>query len=141
MQQRLGHSHVPSYETVVTYHSVSVIYETLRSFFKAKDDPQVDWALENQYEEIRRELLALSIPKGSSLFGPTLFDENQRNIGRGAAGLVRRQQRQSRFLEIGIVSLASPLISVLLTSNSNGCHRQIPLHRHQKATVVIATTP
>ena len=90
LQQTLGYpdSRFPRYEAVGTYHSVMVIYQTLRSFFKAQDVPRVVSTLENDYELMRREMLDLSM-SSNSLFGPTLFDENRRNVGRGAAGLVR----------------------------------------------------
>lgn len=77
-----------SYGALGAYHAIYMIYQTTASFVKTKDLPDVDGAYQNQYEELRRHMLGLSIPK--SLYGPTSFGANRRNIGRGSAGLVRK---------------------------------------------------
>ncbi|CAB9515324.1 Gamma-aminobutyric acid (GABA) B receptor [Seminavis robusta] len=80
-----SHGYKPDYDALGTYHAVYLAYKNTASFVKTKDNPNVHDVYANQYEEDRRHLLGLSVPK--SLFGPTSFDENQRNIGRGSAGM------------------------------------------------------
>lgn len=85
LQKRFDHPTLPAYGALGAYHGIYLMYQNIRSFFKGKDFPQVQLGFETQYEEIRRNLLDLSVPK--SLYGPTSFDEHRRNIGRGSAGL------------------------------------------------------
>ncbi|CAB9515323.1 Gamma-aminobutyric acid (GABA) B receptor [Seminavis robusta] len=80
-----SHGYKPDYDALGTYHAVYLAYKNTASFVKTKDNPNVHDVYANQYEEVRRHLLGLSVPK--SLFGPTSFDENRRNIGRGSAGM------------------------------------------------------
>jgi len=59
------------------------MYKNIFSYLKAQDYPDVESTIQDSYEELRRYLLDLSIPK--SLYGPTIFDEDRRNVGRGSA--------------------------------------------------------
>lgn len=59
------------------------MYRNIWSFFKAQDFPEVEFTLRNRYEDLRRNMLDLSIPK--TLYGPTIFDGYRRNVGRGSA--------------------------------------------------------
>jgi len=95
-QRRLDLPILPSSVALGSYHGIYLMYHNLRSFFKGKDFPQVYLALETQYEEIRRDLLDLAVPR--SLYGPTSFDESRRNIGRGKlAGTVRPKVTSNCF--------------------------------------------
>ncbi|CAB9529372.1 acid type B receptor subunit 2 [Seminavis robusta] len=77
--------YAPAYGALGAYHAIYLMYKNTASFVKTKDFPNVHDIYQNQYEEIRRHLLGLSVRR--SLYGLTSFDENQRNIGRGSAGM------------------------------------------------------
>ena len=68
-----------------SYHAIYIIYKNVWSFFKTQDSPQVELFQDSRlhYEELRRGMLDLSIPK--TLYGPTMFDSDRRNVGRGSA--------------------------------------------------------
>ena len=74
------------YGAMGSYHSIYVAYQNIKTFFKTKDKPTVMEVFQTDYEEIRRSLVGMNLPR--SLYGPTVFDENRRNVGRGAAGIV-----------------------------------------------------
>jgi hypothetical protein len=84
-KERFNHTNLPSYGILGSYHGIYLMYMNVRSFFKGKDSPEVQVAFQNQYEELRRNMLDLSAAK--TLYGPTSFDDSRRNIGRGSAGL------------------------------------------------------
>ena len=69
-----------------TYHALYIMYKNVESYFKTEDEPMVARAFDQNYEQIRRELLGLNVPL--SINGPTAFDRNRRNVGRGSAGMV-----------------------------------------------------
>ncbi|CAB9525581.1 Gamma-aminobutyric acid (GABA) B receptor [Seminavis robusta] len=75
----------PHYGAVGAYHAIYLMYKNTASFVKTKDFPNVNDIYQTQYEEVRRHLLGLSVRH--SLYGLSSFDENQRNIGRGSAGM------------------------------------------------------
>lgn len=91
-QEMLDHmaeefEYVPSYGALGAYHAIYLMFANIRSFFKGKDEPAVaeTFASREGYEEMRRGMLDLSLPH--TLYGPTSFDENRRNVGRGSAGM------------------------------------------------------
>lgn len=85
MSEEFGYN--PSYAALGAYHSIYLMYQNIRSFFKGKDQPEVaeTFADPERYEELRRSMMDLSLPH--TLYGPTSFDEHRRNAGRGSAGM------------------------------------------------------
>ena len=61
-------------------------------------DPEIDFSSKEGSERLRRGMLALH---ADTLFGPFVFDENQRNTGRAPAGMqwlpFRPEQTRGRF--------------------------------------------
>lgn len=66
-----------------TYHACYLMYKNVWHHFKTKDIPNVMENFQHSYEEIRRSMMDLSLPK--TLYGPTNFDHDRRNVGRGSA--------------------------------------------------------
>jgi 7 transmembrane sweet-taste receptor of 3 GCPR len=85
MEKEVGYK--PDYSALGTYHAIYLMFANVRSFFKGKDEPAVaeTFASAKGYEEMRRAMLDLSLPR--TLYGPTSFDQNRRNVGRGSAGM------------------------------------------------------
>ena len=79
---RLGYT--MEYGATGAYHAIYLMFKNTESFVKTQDDPQIDAMYQERYEEVRRHMLGLNIRK--SLYGPTNFDENRRNVGRGSVG-------------------------------------------------------
>ena len=77
--------YTPDYGALGSYHAIYLMYQNIRSVFKGKDVPHVQDTFDQSYEEIRRSMHDLSLPH--TLYGATAFDENQRNVGRGSAGM------------------------------------------------------
>ena len=73
-----------SYDHVVSYSIPKLIADLIQSFFRIADSPNVSDAFSNRYEDVRRKLLYINT---QSVFGPISFNQFQRNIGRGAAGV------------------------------------------------------
>jgi len=73
-----------NYDHVVSYAIPLLFSQHIKSFFRIQNTPDVVGAFENNYEEMRRALLVL---RTETIFGPVSFNEDQRNAGRGAAGM------------------------------------------------------
>jgi hypothetical protein len=79
-QRKFGYQ--GNYDTVVSY-AIAMLYAShLQAFFRVVDEPDVEDAFLNRYEELRRNLVVLN---ADTLFGPVVFNQNQRNMGRGSA--------------------------------------------------------
>lgn len=71
---------------VVACYSIAVLFSHhIQSRYRIIDHPKIeeDFASDVAYETLRRDLLGLTT---NTLFGPFSLDDNQRNVGRGAAG-------------------------------------------------------
>eukprot|EP00816_Leptocylindrus_hargravesii_P002606 CAMPEP_0196809070 /NCGR_PEP_ID=MMETSP1362-20130617/9032_1 /TAXON_ID=163516 /ORGANISM="Leptocylindrus danicus, Strain CCMP1856" /LENGTH=909 /DNA_ID=CAMNT_0042183635 /DNA_START=103 /DNA_END=2832 /DNA_ORIENTATION=- len=73
-----------SYDTVASYAIPWIFSRHIISHFRIFDVPNVTDVFLNNYEQMRRSLAILN---ANSIFGKVSFDENQRNIGRSAAGV------------------------------------------------------
>jgi len=73
-----------NYDHVVSYAIPNLIADLLRSFFRIDDVPDAADAFSNRYEDLRR---ALSYINAHTIFGLVSFNDFQRNIGRGGAGM------------------------------------------------------
>eukprot|EP00521_Asterionellopsis_glacialis_P009047 CAMPEP_0195283310 /NCGR_PEP_ID=MMETSP0707-20130614/1897_1 /TAXON_ID=33640 /ORGANISM="Asterionellopsis glacialis, Strain CCMP134" /LENGTH=975 /DNA_ID=CAMNT_0040342455 /DNA_START=118 /DNA_END=3045 /DNA_ORIENTATION=- len=72
------------FDLVVSY-AIPVLYsQHIIASYRIDDDPDPlqDFNSEKEYELLRRDFVIL---KADTIFGPVTFDENQRNVGRGAA--------------------------------------------------------
>ena len=82
-QEKFGY--YGSYDTVVAYAIPMIYAEHIETFYRVVDDPDpiTDFATEEGYELLRRAMVVLNT---ETIFGPVSYNDNQRNVGRGAAG-------------------------------------------------------
>jgi len=74
-----------NYDQVVAY-AIPVLYaQHLLASYRVEDnpDPVADFQDDERREYLRRDMIVLNVP---TIFGQVAFNEQQRNIGRGAAG-------------------------------------------------------
>jgi 7 transmembrane sweet-taste receptor of 3 GCPR/Tyrosine-protein kinase ephrin type A/B receptor-like len=81
-EERFGY--YGSYDTVVAYAIPVMFAQHLEAFYRVVDDPDPDsdFGTEEGYELLRRAMVVLNI---DTIFGPLSYNEDQRNVGRGAA--------------------------------------------------------
>jgi hypothetical protein len=83
-----------SYDQLVSY-SIPVLYsQHLKASYRVEDSPTplADFASPEGRERLRRAMVVLNV---ETIFGPVSFDEDQRNIGRGAAGTQWQPERST----------------------------------------------
>lgn len=70
---------------VVSYAMIVLFSQHLQAAYRILDepDPTSDFATEEGYERLRRDMIILNV---ETIFGTVSFNEFQRNVGRGAAG-------------------------------------------------------
>ncbi|CAB9511865.1 Gamma-aminobutyric acid (GABA) B receptor [Seminavis robusta] len=82
-EQKFGY--YGSYDTVVAYAIPMIFAQHMEAFYRVVDDPDpdADFYTEEGYERLRRAMVVINT---QTIFGPLAYNEDQRNIGRGAAG-------------------------------------------------------
>jgi len=96
----------PHYGILGSYHALYMMYQNTLRYFKTQDIPDVDDAYANRYEDIRRHMWGITVSQ--SIYGPTSFNENRRNVGRGSAGVQWAVPPDSESGEFDML-LVSPL--------------------------------
>lgn len=111
------------YDSVSHYAIPVLLAQHLQSVYRIfdKPDPISDFSNPERREALRRQLLAFT---GDSIFGPISFDENGRNVGRGAAATqwLYRSLNASNIMEPQektTSELHNALISPLLQAEAN----------------------
>jgi hypothetical protein len=74
-----------AYDTLVSYAMIVFFTQHLQAAYRILDDPDpaADFSSPEGYERLRRDMLILKV---DTIFGSISFNEDQRNVGRGAAG-------------------------------------------------------
>ena len=82
-EQKFGY--LGNYDQVVSYTMPILYGQHLQATYRVDDQPNPlqDFQTAEGKEKLRRAMVVLNV---ETIFGPVAFNENQRNIGRGAAG-------------------------------------------------------